>query len=292
MAPRGFADVHYERIRGSAGTPTDTRVEVTPRDPAQLNPRQFQMITSEVRGRVLIGARDGPPEGDTVRTRLMPLVGTWGPNVPVAFTARFPEGTVNVFGAGIDPSSKSLLGSLRQAMSSPGARPLDMGGLQAKGALDFRGEIQVATGDAPNRSNYWFFLRDSALETSDGFALDALRGVLTVKDEQLYGERLQALISNTPVSCATRASDPDRTATGSRRASTRAVCRSTASTWARSSARRRSTRCSTSCIGLARSTCTTATSSPAVRRKGRVGWSSTDRSLRTTCSSNSACRSS
>jgi len=84
-------------------------------------------------------------------------------------------------------------------MSSPGAQPIDTGGLQASGALDFRGEIRLAEGDAPSSSNYRFFLRDSALETADGLALDALRGVLTVQDEQLYGERLQALLSNTPV---------------------------------------------------------------------------------------------
>jgi hypothetical protein len=162
------------------------------------------MITSEVRGRVLVGAEGGGlDQAEVVRTRLMPIVGSWGqaggPSVPVAFMARFPERTVSVFGAGIDPSSKSLLGSLRQAMSSPGAAPIDMGGVTAKGALDFRGEIKLAEGTARASSNYSFFLRDSALETADGLALDALRGVLTVKDEELYGERLQALLSNTPV---------------------------------------------------------------------------------------------
>jgi hypothetical protein len=205
-SPRGFADVHFERVRHASDASLETRVEVTPRDPAQLNPKQFQMITSEVRGRVLVGAVSGAlalggeAPADSVRTRLMPLVGNWGPNVPVAFVARFPERTVSVFGAGIDPSSKSLLGSLRQAMSTPGAGPIDTGGLQAKGALDFLGEIKLADGpEHKNASNYRFFLRDSALETSDGLALDSLRGELTVQDEQLHGEKLEALLSNTPV---------------------------------------------------------------------------------------------
>ncbi len=205
-SPRGFADVHFERVRHASKGVLETRVEVTPRDPAQLNPKQFQMITTDVRGRVLVGAlagalaSGGDAATDTVRARLMPLVGNWGSNVPVAFMARFPEKTLSVFGAGIDPSSKSLLGSLRQAMSLPGGVSSDAGGLQAKGALDFRGEIKLSDGpEHKNTSHYRFFLRDSALETSDGLALDSLRGELTVQDEQLHGEKLEALLSNTPV---------------------------------------------------------------------------------------------
>lgn len=200
LAPKGFADVRYTRVRSTRGSPTNTHVEVTPRDPAQLTPRQFQMITSAVRGRVLVGTSVDATGAETTRTRLMPLVGNWSANVPVAFMARFPERTVTMFGAGIDPSSKSLLGSLRQAMSSPGSAPVDMAAVKLDGALDFVGEIRLGEGSGTkNTSNYRFFVHDSALSTADGFALDRLRGELVVANDQLIGEALRARLANTPV---------------------------------------------------------------------------------------------
>jgi hypothetical protein len=200
LAPKGFADVHYTRSRHARGAATTTSVEVTPKDPAQLTPRPFQMITSAVRGRVLVGTATDAAGVDTTTTRLMPLVGTWGANVPVAFTARFPERTVTMFGAGIDPSSKSLLGSLRQAMSSPGSAPVDTAAVKLEGALDFVGEIKLGEGpEQKNVSNYRFFLHDSALTTAEGFALDRLRGELIVANDQLIGDTLSARLANTPV---------------------------------------------------------------------------------------------
>ncbi len=200
LAPKGFVDVRYTRVRSSRDGATDTHVEVTPKDPAQFLPRQFQMITSAVRGRALVGSRTAANGSETVKTRLMPLVGTWGANVPVAFTARFPERSVTLYGAGIDPSSKSLLGSLRQAMSSPGSTSVDTAAVTLEGALDFVGEIQLGEGsNAKSTSSYRFFVHDSALATADGFALDRLRGELVVANDQLIGESLRARLANTPV---------------------------------------------------------------------------------------------
>jgi hypothetical protein len=200
LAPKGFADVRYTRVRHALDGSTSTCVEVTPKDPAQLTPRPFQMITSAVRGRVLVGTSVDAAGTETTTTRLMPLVGTWGANVPVAFTARFPERTVTMFGAGIDPSSKSLLGSLRQAMSSPGSVPVDTAAAKLEGAIDFVGEIRIgAEPGEKNTSNYRFFLHDSALTTADGFALDRLRGELIVANDQLIGDSLGARLANTPV---------------------------------------------------------------------------------------------
>lgn len=201
MAPKGFANVSFGRVRAARDAITSTRVEVTPRDPVQLTPKRFQMITSAVHGRVLVGSDRAANGAENVRSRLMPLVGTWGANVPIAFTARFPERTVTVCGAGIDPSSKSLLGSLRQAMSSPGSVPVDMTSVQVKGAIDFVGEIKIGdTPTAKNVGNYRFFVHDSELATADGFALDHLRGELKIQNEELYGENLSAWLANTPVS--------------------------------------------------------------------------------------------
>ena len=200
LSPKGFADVRVSRVRHRADAPTWTRAEVTPRDPAQLTPRQFQMITTNVRGRALIGAVRDVGGRESVRTRLEPLIGSWGNDVAVAFTVRFPERTVVVFGAGIDPSSKSLLGSLRQAMSSSDSTSVDTAGLELSGALDFMGEIRLSEGDgAKNQSNYRFFLHDTELRTADGFALDHVRGSLTVENGELRGPNLRAWLANTPV---------------------------------------------------------------------------------------------
>ncbi|MBL8860238.1 MAG: hypothetical protein JNL28_17145 [Planctomycetes bacterium] len=200
LAPKGFADVQYTRVRSGRAAATTTHVEVTPRDPAQLTPRQFQMITSGVRGRVLVGTSVDAAGHEETRTRLMPLAGAWGPSVPVAFMARFPERTVTVFGAGIDPSSKSLLGSLRQAMSSPGSTAVDTAAAKVDGPLDFVGEIKLGEGaGAKNVSNYRFFVHDSSLSTADGFKLDHLRGELVIENDQLIGETMRARLANTPV---------------------------------------------------------------------------------------------
>jgi hypothetical protein len=214
MQPRGFADVAYRRIRHAPGAPQRITCEVAARE-VQIQPRQFQMITSGIRGRVLIDAvepvtpgvsaavQDGaaiaaPPA--RVATRLMPLVGTWGQDVQVAFFADFSEDRVQIFGAGVDPTNKGLLGALGQAVQTPGAGgEVDMTALGARGPVDFTGVIELARepGLEAQKSGR-LFLRGNTLE-SGNFRLGELRGVLDWKDDVIRGERLNARLADTPV---------------------------------------------------------------------------------------------
>jgi hypothetical protein len=209
MAPKGFVDVRYERNRPSIQGAAIKTAEVTPRDPVQLTPSQFQMITANVHGRVLVYSIDGGGLEPQTRVALAPLTGTWGQSVQVAFNAHFPENEIEVFGAGIDPSSKSLLGSLRQAIQSPGSEPVDVTAIQMQGQLDFSGTIRPtaegdkSASDKPNgkksRNSFRFFLRDSRLETTEGFRLDKIRGEIDLVDDTLSGDKLAALLAKTPV---------------------------------------------------------------------------------------------
>lgn len=205
ITPRGFADVSYVRSRTRHAGPILTATEVTPREPVQINPSDFKMITGDVRGRVLVTARQETAADGTlhteVETRLIPLVGVWGPDVQVAFTAKLPGEPLRFYGAGIDPSNKSLLGSLGQAMRTPGeAADLDLTTLRVEGRLDLTAEFAPAgyAGDgASNRAR--IFLRDNSLSSGEHLRLDGLRGVVDWREKSIVGEQLGARIAGTPV---------------------------------------------------------------------------------------------
>lgn len=198
VAARGFVDVAFERVRERGAT--HAHAEVVPRAPVELKPKQFEMITRDVRGRVLVVMPDGAP----ARTRLTPLCGTWGGAVEVAFVGSFPERSVAVFGAGIDPSSGALVGSLESALRGAASAdaPLEASALRAEGALDVVGELTFGGADAPQKSRYRVFLRDGALATADGFRLDGLRGVLEYDGAALAGRDLRARLAGTPIDLA------------------------------------------------------------------------------------------
>jgi hypothetical protein len=213
LSPKGFADVDYVAVRSGPGGDLVTTVEVVPRDTVQLTPQTFKVPTSDVRGRVIVVSsepdRSGSPAGasaeqraSSVETRLMPLVGVWPKDVPVAFTVEHPNGDVRVFGAGIDPSNKSLLGALSAALQTPGSSSsLDLSALSVEGPLDFTGGVHLV-GGAPGGENPSgrLFLRDSSLSTStSSFRLDRLVGVLEFKNMTLFGEHVSARLAGTPV---------------------------------------------------------------------------------------------
>jgi hypothetical protein len=213
MQPRGFADVEYRRVQHAPGAPLRTTSEVSARE-VQIQPRQFQMITTGVRGRVLVDALEptvvetpapvgnGTPPApvERVDTRLMPLVGTWGQDVQVAFFADFTEDRVQIFGAGVDPTNKGLLGALGQAVQTPDTGgEVDMTALGARGPVDFTGVIELAREpEAETRKTGRLFLRGNTLESGD-LKLGELRGVLDWNDDVIRGERLSARLADTPV---------------------------------------------------------------------------------------------
>ena len=82
----------------SSWAPSETRVEVVPLAPVELVPREFQMITKDVRGRVLYEGRDGQGVADS-HAAIIPLVGSWGSDARVAFTDHAQTFWLNAPGA-------------------------------------------------------------------------------------------------------------------------------------------------------------------------------------------------
>jgi hypothetical protein len=211
LSPKGFADVAYTAVRSGPGADLYTTAEVIPRDTVQLTPQTFKVPTSDVRGRVIVTSAEPPskPGASTrdeqaarVETRLTPLVGAWPRDVPVAFTVEHPDGDIRIFGAGIDPSNKSLLGALSTAIQTPGSSSnVDLSALSVEGPLDFTGRVELV-GGAPQSDNTSgrLFLRDSTLTTSaSSFRLDRLVGVLAFENKSLYGAHVAARLAGTPV---------------------------------------------------------------------------------------------
>jgi hypothetical protein len=96
-----------------------------------------------------------------------------------------------------------LLGALSTALQTPGsAAGIDLSALSVAGPLDFAGRMTLTAGAVDDAgSSGRLFLRDSTLTTSaSSFRLDALSGVLEIKNKALFGERISAKLAGTPVS--------------------------------------------------------------------------------------------
>lgn len=198
--PRGFVDIDYARTRASAAGAFETEIEIAPQGPVQLSPADFKMVTSDVHGRVLVSVREFAGEKALTRTRLAPIVGAWGPDVQVAFTASFPDAPLVFYGAGIDPTNKSLLGSLATSMRAPGAADFDINALRVDGRLDLRAEFAPRSAEQPSGDiRARIYLRDNSLASGEDFRLDRLQGVLDWHERELTATRLAARIANTPV---------------------------------------------------------------------------------------------
>lgn len=219
FSARGFAHTSYRRTRPLPEADVATTIEVTAGDPVRLTPSTFPMATGDVRGRVLIGVveprveisedTESPEQDATAQAaepdpiytaRVTPLVGTWGKDVQVAFLAEQGTGSASrteVYGAGIDPSSKSLLGSLSAAVRGPGALSTDAFTLD--GRLDFNGVIESAEAADNLEGAYRFHLRDNRLQATERLELSNLKGKLELEGGDTYGARLTATLGTTPV---------------------------------------------------------------------------------------------
>jgi len=220
LSPRGFADIHYERVGWDPARPLDVRAEVTPLAPAQIVPKRFPLTASEVRGRALYTGREGAGVSEA-DVRLAPLLASLPDGSVVALGARLPGGSVTILAAGVDPANKALLGAVGglvgpRASDDPGegTRALfDSSALAFTGRLDLAAEIPLSMGaadastvpdDAPLRAaagegSWRFFLRGSKLATTTGFQLDDLRGELELEQSVLFGTGLEARLAGTRV---------------------------------------------------------------------------------------------
>jgi hypothetical protein len=211
FSPKGWANASYSTCEDWPLGPRPWSVEVVPGE-VGIQPRQFRMDMRNLRGRVIVRGEDvpagpdappGTPAASTGSTGVH-LVGTWpyGSDAEVAASAEIGEGgrgTALVLAAGVDPSNRSLLGALREAVAQTAGGALDLSALEVTGSLDFSGELPVAPPDeAPAPMDYRVHLRDNELGTGT-FRLSRMRGLLLQQDGILRSERIDALLGDLPV---------------------------------------------------------------------------------------------
>ena len=200
---KGFVDASFERVRERARGDVRSRAEIRPAAgaPVTLQFQQFPMPTSDVHGRVLVGLVQERASGRTrARAEIAPIIGRWAADVQVAFTASFPEGVVRVSGAGIDPASSSLRGSIGQLLGGTPGAEADISGIGLAGRVDFGGELRLpATEGGETTSAFRIHLRENSFKSGANFALDGLRGVVVLENGELSGERLDARLADTPI---------------------------------------------------------------------------------------------
>jgi len=212
----GKVDVLYRAGSAFSGAEMEHHIEITPRQ-VQVFPRRFKIQTRNAVGRVLLSLfgegvlTRGPDEGDEppsvrVHASVQPLLGDWPGGTVVAMTADFDSqtsGRIQLFGAGLDPSNRGLMGAFGEAFSAVGPGSgggMDLSVLAIEGRVDFTGEIELPA-DGPPVDRYRLHLRDNDFRTGTDqrFALGHVNGVLEERDEVLQGEGITAVLGSTPV---------------------------------------------------------------------------------------------
>jgi len=200
FSPRGKADVSYRSWDSTLGPSSHIAIEVTPVE-LNIQPRQFQMRSDAVRGRVLTTStlpHGGPsPESPGRYETQIALAGKWSGDVSVAARGSLSStegGVVRAWGAGVDPSNAALRGALTEATDN------DLSALAVDGRVDFQSVFPVAaTGEtAADAATHRIFLHGNDLTISE-FGLNSLRGMLVVRDGVLHGPVLDARVADTPV---------------------------------------------------------------------------------------------
>ncbi len=217
MGAAGKVDDAYRSGAPSGGAALEHHVEITPRQ-VQVFPQRFKVQTRNAVGRVLVSAvgpgalQLGPGEEDDepppvrVHASVQPLVGDWHGGTVVAVVADFDshaEGHVQLFGAGLDPSNRGLVGALGEAFSAVGPASgsgMDLSVLAIEGRVDFTGDIVLPLSGEPV-DRYRLHLRDNDFRTGadQRFALGHLNGVLEERDRVLHGEGITAVLGSTLV---------------------------------------------------------------------------------------------
>lgn len=206
VAPAGKVDVAVRTGRSPEVPRMEIAVEVEPRV-VRLSPQAFQVQTSDVRGRVVVaGEMASVDEPARLEARAIPIAGQWPGGTRVAANMEFPpdgEGTLRLFGAGIDLTNLGLLGAFRAAIEGgdPGSGgPPDLGAFTVGGRVDFRGDWTIEEGGG-TRSTNRVHLRDNDLSSGEDerYRLSGLRGVLMQRDRTLYGEEIAARLGATDI---------------------------------------------------------------------------------------------
>ena len=210
IAPTGKVDARVRMVQRSPQHPSDYEVELWPRQ-VRLQPRDFPVPASNVRGRFLVAHRD-PGEGASgvsasTDLRALPLVGQWTGGSQVAVMGFFPdaeESTLEITAAGVRTDDRNLLAAVANSVGRDRSAPADLGGLSLDGRVDFTGKIRIPSGsgaeEAASESTFRARLRRNNLFVDrERPTLREIEGSVDLGSEGLFGRRLDAVVGSSPV---------------------------------------------------------------------------------------------
>lgn len=216
---KGTANVKYRNRIAGPGAPFKMELSATPGD-MEIQPEAFPARTRELRGRFLSrGVQTNHIEREALRKPypeldldLPPVVyasttrfcmsGRWNDEIVIVGAGQFPPeggGRMQIIGAGIDPSNRSLLGSLQRAITGGGPGSLDLSTQKISGLLDFRADLGfLPDPKAEAQVDFRVYMRNTDFSVGD-FALSNMRGVLVRENEILHGTNIRAELASTPI---------------------------------------------------------------------------------------------
>lgn len=213
FSPTGRGDARLTRVRSAAGHSLETHIEVTPGEDVVLVPEIFPMVSSNIRGRVIVAiseagqssATRAAPAEPQITTTIAPLIGRWVGGVPITLNAEFPSQGVSrgqVLSAGLRPTDSNLVDGLARALGSAGERVLsEMGSAQLSGAVDMAYAFELPEEGGDVTGDYIFHLRDNALGSGAAEALELqhLAGELYIAESELRSGKVSGVLNGTPV---------------------------------------------------------------------------------------------
>jgi hypothetical protein len=199
LAARGRVRARYHGVEARVGAPFVSTIEATPIE-VEVTPVFFQRRTP-VHGRVLVDSVDDGSEQIVFASRHS-LFGTWPGGVELATRGLVPpagEATIQVFGAGIDPSNTSFKGALVTSLTAGATQNLDLSAWKLAGPVDFSMQATFdPSSEAEAEDRYRMYLRDNELETED-LALAHLNGTLNQAGDMLESEHVFGTLGGHPI---------------------------------------------------------------------------------------------
>ena len=201
----GWMKVSYHGSRPHPRLDFGGDIEAAP-DRVEVTPLFFQRRTRELQGRILIQSFAGAAAGAH-----WSLAGNWPGEVELAVrgstssSPRAPQTaptSVQIFGAGIDPTNTAFKGALVASLArgeGPSAQGFDFSNLSFAGPVDFAldARLDPAAG-TPLQSTYRVYLRDNDLETRN-LRLQSMHGTFEKTQEVLTSPHVLATLEGHPL---------------------------------------------------------------------------------------------
>ncbi|MEQ1893841.1 MAG: AsmA-like C-terminal region-containing protein, partial [Planctomycetota bacterium] len=199
----GRVHVAFRGSQPRAGVPFVSEIEATPLA-VHVTPQIFQRQTKEVTGRLLVRTADVP--GGEESSAQLALTGQWPGGAELFAHGNVPASgpaTIEVLGAGIDPTNTSFKGALSTSLNA--ANPtagIDLSAWTLAGPVDFALAASFEPeSPAPAENRYTIQLRDNDLHARD-LVLADLQGTFHQEGVVLSSPLVRATLGGHPLELA------------------------------------------------------------------------------------------